>query len=567
MDARIRRTQAVSTYGVGAMIATQSDSVMVAGLDFWPVTVPDLHEPRLERRLGVAGFVQPPAGEGAAPLPVVRFPLMHSCPECKRLGRFWELADGDKMQCRDDGANLVPSRFVVACASGHIEDFPYMQWLHGSEPWDKKTCRLRLTSSGKSASLRDIVVSCNCGVSPKSMDGAFRAYELNRIASCRGMRPWLKDQEPCGGSLRTLQRGASNVWFARLNSALSIPPWSDAAFDAVNRFWTVLRGLHDPTQIRGLLEGMGGEAVLGTSVDEIVHAIMTRKQEEEHGGAGTETDSRRQEYDAIRVGRKETGADDQFVARGGEIPAAIADVVSEVVLVDRLREVRVLDAFTRLLPPNPTDTDDHLAPLSTSTPSWLPGMEVRGEGLFIGLDTSALARWEQDTKVVQRAGILRNRHAAHDLAGDESRSWVTPRFLLIHTLAHALIDSLSLDAGYPAASLRERLYVSDDMAGFLVYTATSDSAGSLGGIVAQAEPSSLARVFVDAIRRHAWCSADPVCIETEAQGVGGLNGAACHACSLLPETSCEHRNALLDRALLVGTPSQPALGYFKDLVG
>jgi hypothetical protein len=566
MDATVRRSQAVTTYGVGAMIATQSDSVMVAGLDFWPVTFPDLHEPRLERRLNVTGFVQPPAGDGAPALPVVRFPLMHSCPECRRLGRFWELADGDTMQCRTCASNLVPSRFVVACASGHIDDFPYMQWVHGSEPWDTSTCRLSMTTSGVSASLRDIVISCTCGVPPRSMDGAFRASELNKVAACRGTRPWLKDRESCGGSLRTMQRGASNVWFGQLVSALSIPPWSDAAFEAINRFWTVLRGLHDPSQIRGLLEGMGGEAVLGTSVDEVVHAIMARKQEEEHGASGTETDFRHQEYDAIRTGRKETGADDQFVARSGEVPDALAGTVAEVVLVDRLREVRVLDAFTRLLPPSSDDTDDRLAPLSLSTPNWLPGMEVRGEGLFIGLAAEALERWEQDGAVVRRAQTLRARHAARDLAGDEARSWVTPRFLLVHTLAHALIDALSLDAGYPAASLRERLYVSDEMAGFLVYTATSDSAGSLGGIIAQGEPSSLTRVFVDAVRRHAWCSADPVCIESEAQGVGGLNGAACHACSLLPETSCEHRNVLLDRALLVGTPREPGLGYFRGLV-
>jgi hypothetical protein len=386
------------------------------------------------------------------------------------------------------------------------------------------------------------------------------------VASCRGKRPWLKDREECGGALRTVQRGASNVWFGRLVSALSIPPWSDAAFNAINRFWTVLRGLHDPVQIRGLLEGMGGEAVLGTSVDEVVHAIMARKQEEEGRASGDETDFRRQEYDAIRVGRKETGSDDQFVARRGDVPDAIADWVAEVVLVDRLREVRVLDTFTRLLPPG-ADDDERLAPLSLSTPDWLPGIEVRGEGLFIDLSTEALRRWEQDPPVVQHAGRLRARHAAREFAGDESRSWVTPRFLLLHTLSHALIDAFSLDAGYPAASLRERLYVSDDMAGLLVYTATSDSAGSLGGIVAQGEASSLSRIFIEAVRRHAWCSADPVCIESEAQGVGGMNGAACHACSLLPETSCEHRNVLLDRGLLVGTPENPELGYFRGLVG
>lgn len=566
MDASVRRTQLVTTYGVGAMIATRDESVMVAGLDFWPVTVPDLHESRLERRLQVSGFVQPPAGEGAPSVPVVRFPLYHNCPECHALARHWELADGDERTCRVCTANLVPSRFVVACANGHVDDFPYMQWVHEETSWGD-SCKLRLTTSGVSASLRDVVVSCSCGVPPRSLDGAFNRNELAKVASCRGKRPWLKDSEDCSQQLRTLQRGASNVWFGDVISALSIPPWSDAAFDAINRFWSMLRHVHDPGQIRVMLEGMGGAAVLGVSVDEVVHAILARKQEDEGTASGDETQFRRQEHDAIRVGREETGQDDQFVCRPGNVPSELEGVVGEVRIVDRLREVRVLEGFTRLLPPGlDEDGRDRVAPIAKSNLGWLPAMEVRGEGLFINVATPELERWEQRGDVLERAAILRRRHAARECGGDLDESFVSPRFILVHTLAHALIDAFSLDAGYPAASLRERLFVADDMAALLIYTATSDSAGSLGGIVAQGEPTALRRVFLDAVRRHAWCSADPVCVESEAQGVAGLNLAACHSCSLLPETSCEHRNVLLDRALLVGTNDAPELGYFNRLV-
>ncbi|GAA3232905.1 hypothetical protein GCM10020256_48580 [Streptomyces thermocoprophilus] len=137
--------------------------------------------------------------------------------------------------------------------------------------------------------------------------------------------------------------------------------------------------------------------------------------------------------------------------------------------------------------------------------------------------------------------------------------------VLLHTLAHVLINEWSLDAGYPAASLRERLYADDAMAGLLVYTATSDSEGSLGGLVAQGEPDRLAETLRSALRRAEWCSADPLCLEAEASGTSGANLAACHACVMLPETSCEHNNVLLDRALLVGTPDDPALGYFEHV--
>lgn len=155
-------------------------------------------------------------------------------------------------------------------------------------------------------------------------------------------------------------------------------------------------------------------------------------------------------------------------------------------------------------------------------------------------------------------------------ADDPSRvvpSPATPRMVLLHTLAHVLINEWSLEAGYPAAALRERLYAADDMAGVLVYTATSDSAGSLGGLVAQGEPETLGRTLRSAVRRAEWCSSDPLCMETEASGAGGINLAACHACVMLPETSCEHNNILLDRALLVGTSHDPLLGYFEGVLG
>jgi hypothetical protein len=104
------------------------------------------------------------------------------------------------------------------------------------------------------------------------------------------------------------------------------------------------------------------------------------------------------------------------------------------------------------------------------------------------------------------------------------------------------------------------------MAGLLLYTATSDSAGSLGGIVAQGEPDRLAHTLQAALARTAWCSNDPLCMESEAAGVDNVNLAACHACVLLPETSCETNNSFLDRAMLIGTPTGTVPGYFHDLM-
>jgi len=146
-------------------------------------------------------------------------------------------------------------------------------------------------------------------------------------------------------------------------------------------------------------------------------------------------------------------------------------------------------------------------------------------------------------------------------------SWAS-RFLLVHTLAHIVINQLVFECGYSTASLRERLYVSDDsdapMAGVLIYTSSGDSEGTLGGLVHLAEPKRFHEVVLHAIERASWCSADPVCAEVS--NAGDANLAACQSCVLLPETSCETFNRGLDRAMVVGTPSSPNSGFFSPML-
>src|SRR6187200_484745 len=128
----IRRSQLITTYGVGAMIPVDEESMMVAGLDLWPVSQPNIHEPRLERQLQVRGFVLPPASgeKKGRDVPVVRFPTIYSCPVCRRLERHRWFSPPGQNKCNIDGVELIPSRFVAVCERGHIEDFPYFQWVH-----------------------------------------------------------------------------------------------------------------------------------------------------------------------------------------------------------------------------------------------------------------------------------------------------------------------------------------------------------------------------------------------------------------------------------------------------
>jgi hypothetical protein len=559
----VRRSQLITTYGVGAIVALGDESFMVTGIDRWNVAAAELREPRLERELSVRGFVSPPAN-GDDDIPVTRFPRWHSCPECRRLDDHKRLAASyDTNRCSECNRPLVPSRFVIACGNGHTDDFPYVRWVHRGRPADPGPHELSIESLGASAALRDIRITCRCGAE-RSMDKAFDRYALRDITRCFGNRPWLGTNEAgCDEQPRTLQRGASNVWFGSHRSVISIPPWSENAFQRLSRHWDIFRALSG-TALESAIEAADiGRGTTLTTADFIQAVNERKRQQEGEPGPMSELDLRRDEYRALVAGKPEE-PQGQFAATESPLAPTLTPTLSKLMLVTRLREVRALEGFTRILPP--AGTRPQLSPLFTNDPGWRPAIEVNGEGLFVTINPATLSHWEQRPDVIARARKLDQRYAARaERWGNEADRTISARFILIHTLSHALIDQLALEAGYPAASLRERLYVADDMQGMLIYTATSDSAGSLGGLIAHGEPRRFDETLRSAVARYGWCSADPICIETIAQGAEGLNIAACHACALLPETSCEEMNCLLDRGLIVGTPESPSLGFLADL--
>lgn len=199
---------------------------------------------------------------------------------------------------------------------------------------------------------------------------------------------------------------------------------------------------------------------------------------------------------------------------------------------------------------------------------WLPAYVVYGEGIFLEVSERKLELWEKKDNVIVRVKPLQERFAIMQEQKRLGEQDVSPRFILLHTLAHLLINQLSFDCGYSSASLRERLYVSTDtetpMAGVLVYTADGDSEGTMGGLVRMGKPGNIEPVIHKALLSAQWCSADPVCMEVggEGQGPDSCNLAACHNCALIPETACEQFNRFLDRALVVGSPDDPSLGFF-----
>lgn len=562
----IRRAQVVTTYGPGSLIPVEEHSYLVAGLDSWDVDDKmelEIREARLERHLGVDHFKLPPSSDSenhhARDLPVIRFPRVYSCSGCHVLGRYKDIAGIDDC-CATCGSRLVTSRFVVVCESGHLSDFPYHRWAHRADPQPEGDGhRLSLISRGRSASLSDIVVECSCGQS-RDMGGALGSLALRGVVTCRGQRPWLRGSEPvdCELTPRGVQRGASNVWQPITESAISIPPWSDEASRFVDRFWVALEHIPEDAfegAVRAMIERTGVRVEVAD-----VLGVVGHRRRLDAAAPPTLIELRQQEYDALQRGRPDDGRQQDFICIRPDpsetLPAPIADLR----LVTRLREVRALTGFYRLHPPAPGEAQ---APLAARPSRWLPAIEVSGEGIYIGLDLDRVRKWESLPEVRQRIARLGGAEAADGLPLPADRV-PTPRRVLVHTLAHVLIDQWSLDCGYPAASLRERLYIGDTMAGLLIYTATSDSAGSLGGVVGMAKGGRFALSLQKALAKAAWCSNDPLCMESGPTGVEARNLGACHACALLPETSCEISNTLLDRGVLIGADGCP--GFFESLV-
>lgn len=588
----VRRAQQITTYGVGSLIAIGDQSYVVSGLDTWkddPALT--ITEDRLVAQLkGVNSLRWPPADtpESGFGIKVRRFPEMYSCKECGDLKkyRFFGSTDGS---CNACAKRLVPSRFVSACEYGHLDEFPFFEWLHKKvEPSGADRHEMTLRSSGESGSLRSIEIHCTCGVTAKSMEGALSKGALRELGiKCHGRRPWLGtptdgvDQPDCQGIRRGMQRGSSAAWFPVVRSAITIPPFSTRVAELVSRYisgWA-LDAVPDDL-IRAMAQAQGLDHG-GVSLDDIVRYVHLYRAERrrllDSPEAGedevellpTQDPLRPDEYDQLLRTTPDDADNVNFVCvpppadTGLPAPAG----VDKVMLVKRLREVRALTSFTRV--DLPSESPGRKASITLHR-DWRPAVEVIGEGVFLSLDRAEVTAWEGQASVRSRADTLRARH--QEVLDRRFRalphvpsSPVTARLVLLHTLAHALINEWSLDAGYPSSALRERLYVDDGpagMSGILVYTATSDSAGSLGGLVAQGETRHLRRTFATALERVSWCSADPLCMESEASGTDSLNLAACHACVLLPEVSCELSNSFLDRAMLIGSPDSAATGMF-----
>jgi MrfA Zn-binding domain len=425
--------------------------------------------------------------------------------------------------------------------------------------------------------LAGLTLSCPECNARRSMDGIFSKQTWERFSKCSGKRPWLADaDEDCDCKPRALQRGASNLYYPVTHSALSIPPWDDKLQDSLGSFWDSLVNVAEPAQRAGFIS-MLAQGDLGPILAELkltpqglADAIERRLQ---HYHEIDTTDLKPAEYRQFMENAGDAEDENlEFEVRREFVPAVLERWVSSIARAVRLREVRAMTGFTRINPPGDPDSPD-VATISKTRLAWYPAIEVRGEGIFLALNEDRLSEWEELDEVRNRAEAIDNRYredwqSRHGNDSSPPRT-ITPRFLLCHTLSHVLMRQLTLECGYSSAALQERIYAGSNpspMAGLLIYTATSDADGTLGGLQRQGEADRIEQTLRNALAGVEWCSSDPLCISDMMGAEGSFSHSACHSCVLVPETSCEEFNYFLDRGLLVGIPDHPEVGFFSDLL-
>lgn len=583
----LRPSQAVTQHGPGSLVDLPTLSMVMLSADVWEMGhARRVDEPRLARRLRVKTFRSPPfynASTDAGGLPAAIFPEYLVCPRCRRLARHerFEFKEArsehlcNSPTCKGGGrAVAYPARFMVACSRGHLADFPWHEYVHPGVPCDAE---LQLDDSGRTGSITDLWVKCPRHKKEKNLGQAFGRSGRQHLPACSGARPWLSDHDPtaCPETPRVLLRGASNAYFPAVESALSIPPWSDPLQLALGQYADMMANLTSVERVELWLE-ISNAPELGSFTPAQIWQALERRRSGEDGDA--KIDLRVEEWQAFQSNPGKIDSKAEFKSVAVEVPDGFDGLIGRVVLLERLREVRALRGFTRIdAIPDVGSLEDVeeiasvLSPIFRAGPiSWYPGVELRGEGIFIQLDEVALRAWEHRSAV-------RELHRVHEAA---QRQWHaqrglelvhprTARFMLLHSLSHLVIRQLGLDCGYASASLRERIYSSSEpgseMAGILIYTATPDSEGSLGGLVEMGRPEDLGPLLRRALDDARLCAGDPHCAGRGPQAPNNdLNGAACHSCVLISETSCEAANRYLDRGTVTRSLRGDETAYFGD---
>lgn len=604
----LRRSAVVMTFGPGSIVDMRADNSPVSGvhlgLEDWDKEAPligvlenqKIYERRLCKKLGKKYFRLPPvilpsqfqnqkSDNFSHSLVIRRFPAWLQCPGCSfvREATAWSHDPGHANRfcsiCTEKKPGrkkvyVVPVRFVTACENGHLDEFPWHFWLGHKDSCSLAKRDLKMFSRGPG--LGGLIIQCQECKKERSLENSFRKKALIGL-KCNGRRPWLsKDEVDCecsgeNGRYRVLQRGASNLYYPIFETALDIPPFTESVQNILNDRWDDLVNIEDRED---RIKWIGMSAVL---MDAAARANLTAVQLNRSFETALvkvnsikDTDIRHDEFSAFT--QSPISKSFEFEKYPVRIPEKFKSHFDYVSRVARLREVRVLTGFTRINPPSEESVElGNYSPLSEDeNGDWLPAIEIRGEGIFLAFSERNLLAWSHRDAVVKRLAKLQSQYSLDFVERNPGKTpsmIMSPRRLMLHSFSHLVMKQLTLECGYSSAALRERLYIDDHdtgICGVLIYTGTSDSDGTLGGLQSRASENILEASLIGAINSARWCSSDPLCISGDLASPDSYSIASCHGCLLLPETACEFHNNYLDRALIVGMPEDASIGFFSE---
>lgn len=580
----VRQSQLITTFGVGSMVDFVSHTAMTSGTDAWTWATDEsqrIHNINLQHLLGVKYFVKPKVSvkehisdKDSPDVPATIFPLWMYCPSCKRLMPASEkrLSKGKFVCTCGEKKYLVPSRFVLVCPEGHIEDFPYSWWVHeaqGNTKDPQKNHDLKMYYVGNRTDMDSLFIECSCGAK-RTMKGA---SSKNAFAGfgCSGNRPWLGDHEKChagesGEHPQMRIRNESSVYFSATVSALSIPPWGTK----ISKY--MFQKLQDIARVMNLNDENNREILIELIVRQTHEKfpLISKSDICDHLNKLLKNENSAEEITLPRIMEDEYMAlstpysdehNSDYLSHEEAVPDEYAHIIDNIISCDRLTVVTAMVGFKRLTAPT-SYNDPGLCKISKTKKEWYPGIEMRGEGIFIIFNQELLRKW--CNHYGSRYDAMQSKLEASYFHNE----MFSPQYVFLHSFAHLFIRELSNVCGYSSASLKERVYSSysnsdKQMAGILIYTSTADSDGSLGGLTEQAKKVNMKRILNSMVERGKWCSSDPICYTSKDQGAMALNYAACFACTLLPETSCEFHNALLDRCAVCGRPDDEKIGVMN----
>lgn len=585
----VRPGQCVTTFGPGAVIDSLEDSLMILDINHWDGTEDRIYDKQLSNFLGKDYFVKIPT-TGGRDIPTVPFPYYHVCnnSSCRCL---FDIRDNFNMKeylnkgpvCPKCEKKSYPARFLVSCENNHLNDFPWHWWAHKKNS-DYKDCKgtLTLTSGGESSGLESLSVKCSCLKSGASLSGAmtdssFESKNENDIYICTGYHPHRLKSEKCNKKLVPLQRGASNVYFPAIRSAITMREEDNLKNLFINkqekiREFQDLDALEKAFTEKNYLDEFKYNGL--NTLDDFMRAWSAFSDTEELSyNQIKELEYKR--FTDFEGHRSIPLENPDFEAETQNVPTELSTYFKNITLVHRLKEIMVLLGFTRIESPEPEIKTPEIQWLGSmenkNDNKWLPVVEVYGEGIFLELNRDSINKWlnkvltiSEKYKKIHEKWIIDQGWSLKDEEHKDGQLAKNGLYVMLHTLSHLLIKQLSLTSGYSSVAIKERIYCDDNMAGILLYTGSLDQDGSLGGLVEMGKIEKFYPTLQKALEEALFCTNDPVCSSMNMNEEGDLNGCACFACSMIAETSCENGNRLLDRSLLIPLVNQEEKSFFKE---